>query len=96
MKRGPRSEAWHVDLCMKADFDQIVGSLTDFWDDDRTQALHHPMFFLEFGSSAYVVREDAMVVAYLFGFVAQTGPYGYVHLVAVRPAVLHAVRERTE
>ena len=70
--------------CTRADFDQILRELADFWGNERTLALHHPMWFREFGNSAFVVREAETVVAYLFGFVAQTGPYGYVHLIAVR------------
>ena len=70
--------------CTKSDFDQILTEIKDFWDSDRTFYLHHPVFLYEFGDSAYVIREGNKVVAYLFGFVSQTGPVGYVHLIAVR------------
>lgn len=70
--------------CTSADFAEILHDLTDFWGSDRTRALHHPMFLHEFGDSAWVIREAGRVVAYLFGFLAQTAPIGYVHLVAVR------------
>ena len=40
----------------------------------------------EFGNSAYVIKDGDLVAAYLFGFLAQTGPTAYVHLVGVRSA----------
>ena len=46
--------------------------------------MHHPMFVHEFGDTAWVVREDRRIVAYLFGFWSQTEPIGYIHLIAVR------------
>jgi GNAT superfamily N-acetyltransferase len=44
------------------------------------------MFVYEFGDSAYVIKDGDEVAAYLFGFMAQTGPVAYIHLVGVRPA----------
>ena len=73
-----------LSLCSKADFDQILRDIADFWGDERTLALHHPMFINEFGNSAFVFKEGECVIAYLFGFISQTGPVGYVHLVGVR------------
>ena len=70
--------------CTKADFDQILRDLPDFWDGEYTRALHHPSLLYEFGNSAFVLKEEDTVVAYLFGFLAQQGPVSYVHLVAVR------------
>jgi GNAT superfamily N-acetyltransferase len=71
-------------LCSKADSDQILRDIADFWGDERTLPLHHPMLINEFGNSAFVFKEGQRVVAYLFGFIAQTGPVGYVHLIGVR------------
>ena len=71
-------------LCTKADFDQIIQDITDFWGDDRTLHLHHPMFINEFGNSAFVVKEADRVIAYLFGFLSQTAPVGYIHAIGVR------------
>jgi GNAT superfamily N-acetyltransferase len=70
--------------CTKPDFDQIITEINDFWGSDRTLYLHHPIFIYELGNSAYVIKEANKVVAYLFGFLSQTGPIGYVHLIAVR------------
>jgi len=70
--------------CSKADFDQILLEITEFWGSDRTLHLHHPIFLYEFGNSAYVIREDDKVIAYLFGFLSQKSPSGYVHLIGVR------------
>lgn len=73
-----------VHQCTKSDYDQIIKHITEFWGHDRTLHLHHPMYLYEFGETAFVVRHKAQVAAYLFGFISQTGPIGYVHLVAVR------------
>jgi GNAT superfamily N-acetyltransferase len=70
--------------CTKADFDQIVSQLADFWGHDRNRALHHPMFVNEFRDAAYVIRDGDTVVAYLLGVLATAEPTGYIHLVAVR------------
>jgi GNAT superfamily N-acetyltransferase len=70
--------------CTKADYDQIVAQVEDFWGSDRTLGLHHPMFVYEFGNSAYVIKDGDCVAAYLFGFLSQTEPTAYVHLVGVR------------
>ena len=73
-----------ISRCTQQDYNQIVGELQDFWDGRETHPLHHPMFIHEFGDSAFVIRDGTKVIAYLFGFVSQVGPIGYVHLVAVR------------
>lgn len=70
--------------CTKQDFDQILTEFNQFWDHDRVVALHHPTIVNEFGNSAFVIKQDNRVLAYLFGFLSQTGPVGYVHLLAVR------------
>jgi GNAT superfamily N-acetyltransferase len=72
--------------CSKEDFDQILTDFGQFWDSDRTVALHHPILIYEFGNSAYIVRHDSKVIAYLFGFLSQTEPAGYIQLIAVRQA----------
>ena len=82
MERG--GGAMEIQNCLKADFDQILIDIQDFWGSERTLPLHHPMFLHEFGNSAYVMREGGQVIAYLFGFLSQTGPMAYVHLVGVR------------
>ena len=46
--------------------------------------LHHPMFVHEFGNSAFVIKENGRVIGYLFGFISQTEPTGYVHAIGVR------------
>ena len=70
--------------CTKQDFDQILTEFKEFWDSDRTLALHHPTLINEFGNSAFVIREGQKVVAYLFGFLSQTSPIGYIQLLSVR------------
>lgn len=70
--------------CLKSDFDQITLNIVDFWGSDRTLHLHHPMFLYELGNSAFVIREGDRILAYLFGFLAQTEPTAYVHLIGVR------------
>jgi GNAT superfamily N-acetyltransferase len=73
-----------ISLCTKADFDQILRDIADFWGDERTLAVHHPMFLYEFGNSAYVMKEGDLVVGYLFGVLSQTETVAYVHLLSVR------------
>jgi GNAT superfamily N-acetyltransferase len=70
--------------CTKHDFDQILNEFGEFWDSERTLPLHHPTLVNEFGNSAFVIKEGSKVVAYLFGFLSQTAPDGYVQLLSVR------------
>jgi len=70
--------------CTKADFDRILTEFGRFWDSERTRALHHPILIFEFGNSAFIIKENGEILAYLFGLISQTGPTGYVHLLAVR------------
>jgi len=70
--------------CTKADYDEIIAHIEDFWGSNRTLGLHHPMFVYEFGNSAYVIEDGDCVAAYLFGFLSQTEPTVYVHLIGVR------------
>jgi GNAT superfamily N-acetyltransferase len=70
--------------CTHRDFLEILTDLEDFWGTDRAGAVHHPMFVHEFADTAWVVREDGRVIAYLFGLWSQAEPIGYIHLVAVR------------
>ena len=73
-----------ISICTKEDFDQILTEFDQFWEHDRTAALHHPTIIYEFGNSAFVIKEDGRVLAYLFGFLSQTEYAGYVHLLSVR------------
>lgn len=70
--------------CTKQDFDQIIHEFDQFWDHDRTLILHHPTLINEFGNSAFVIKDKKKVLAYLFGFISQTAPVGYVQLLSVR------------
>jgi GNAT superfamily N-acetyltransferase len=73
-----------ITTCSREDFAQILSEFGDFWEHDRAAALHHPTIIYEFGNSAFVVKEGEKVAAYLFGFLSQTEPAGYIHLLAVR------------
>ncbi len=73
-----------ISICTKEDFDQVLAEFDQFWEHDRTVALHHPTIVYEFGNSSFVIKEGEMVLAYLFGFLSQTEPVGYVHLLSVR------------
>jgi len=70
------------------DYLQIIRDLPEFWASSgpgwRTLEVHHPYLVHEFGDTAFVLREDGRVIAYLFGFISQTEPAGYIHLAAVR------------
>lgn len=74
----------NISDCTKDDLGAIRSDILEFWESDRTLQLHHPMFVHEFGNTAFVVRKGTQVVAYLLGFISQTEPAGYIHLVAVR------------
>jgi GNAT superfamily N-acetyltransferase len=83
MERSVASPS-EISICTKQDYDRIIKELPDFWDGRDTRQLHHPMFINEFGNSAFVIRDREAIVAYLFGFISQTAPVGYVHAIAVR------------
>ena len=68
----------------KADYDHIV-SVIDRWWGGPTSALALPIFFYELGELAQVVEHHGQVVGFLFGFIAPSGPTGYVHLVGIDP-----------
>jgi ribosomal protein S18 acetylase RimI-like enzyme len=68
------------------DLAEILRNFERFWGDrDLPRYLHHPMFFLEFGDTAFVARDPGRgeIAGYLLGFVAPSGD-GYIHFVAVR------------
>jgi GNAT superfamily N-acetyltransferase len=73
-----------ISNCNHSDFLQILADINDFWGSDRTLSYHHPMFINEFGNTAFVIKSNEEVIAYLFGFISQTEQTGYVHLVGVR------------
>jgi GNAT superfamily N-acetyltransferase len=73
-----------IQICTRQDYDHILDALHEFWDGRDTRQLHHPFLIYEFGNSAFVIRREGQVVAYLFGFLSQTEPVGYVHAIAVR------------
>ena len=69
--------------CTIADFHQILQDFDQFWDREAVRAIHHPMFVREFGDTAFVIKLNAELIAYLFGFFSQTSPTAYVHLIGV-------------
>ena len=53
------------------DLAEILEDFPRFWGDRAgPRALHHPMFVIEFGDTAFVARRDGQILAYLLGFVA--------------------------
>jgi ribosomal protein S18 acetylase RimI-like enzyme len=74
-----------ISQCTKADFDQILTDIVDFWDSDRTRHLHLQLFLYEFGDTAYVIKSVDEVQAYLFAFIAPHS-IAYCHLLGVRTA----------
>jgi GNAT superfamily N-acetyltransferase len=73
-----------ITRCTKSDWDQIISEFTDFWGDERTKSLHNPILLYEFGNSAFVSKVGEKVVGYIFGFISQTEPTGYVKFIGVR------------
>jgi ribosomal protein S18 acetylase RimI-like enzyme len=82
-----------IESASAADLAEIVRNFDRFWGDAENELLrhlHHPMFILEFGDTAFVARRrnsdegaGGEIVGYLLGFLAPAG-YGYVHFIAVR------------
>jgi ribosomal protein S18 acetylase RimI-like enzyme len=73
-----------IDRARDGDLAEILRNFMRFWGDrELLRHLHHPMFFCEFGDTAFVARRGGQIVGYLLGFVAPTGD-GYIHFVAVR------------
>jgi GNAT superfamily N-acetyltransferase len=68
----------------KDDYDYIVRVIDKWWGGPTT-ALAHPIFHYELGDLARVVVSENQVVGFLFGFIAPSGPTGYVHLVGIDP-----------
>ncbi|MFC1920603.1 GNAT family N-acetyltransferase [Chloroflexota bacterium] len=73
-----------ITQCTKADFDQIITDIVDFWGHDRVKNLHNPVYLYEFGNTAYVVKEGEKVIGYLLGLFSQTEPVAYVKFIGVR------------
>ena len=77
-------------LCTKTDFDQIITDIADFWSDwdaeriENIKRLHNPIFYYEFGNTAYVMKEGEKITGYLLGFYSQTAPVAYVKFIGVR------------
>lgn len=76
-----------ISQCTKEDYDQIITYMADFWNSshiDNLRRQHNPIYFYEFGNTAFVVKEGEKVIGYLFGFYSQTSPTDYVKFVGVR------------
>src|SRR5689334_12476127 len=73
-----------IEKCTMPDFSEIIKDIADFWGSDRTLHLHHPYLIYEFGNTAFVIKEQGQVIAYLFGFYSQTENLAYIHLLGVR------------
>jgi len=73
-----------IQICTREDYDQILDELDEFWGARDARDFHLPLLIHEFGNSAFVIRRRGQIAAYLFGFLSQTGPVGYVHAIAVR------------
>jgi len=58
-----------ISTCTQQDYNQILDELHEFWGARDTRHLHHSFLIHEFGNSAFVIRTNGQVVAYLFGFV---------------------------
>jgi len=76
-----------ITLCTKNDYDQIITDMADFWNSshiDNLRKQHNPVYFYEFGNTAFVVKENDKVIGYLFGLYSQTSPTACVKFVGVR------------
>jgi ribosomal protein S18 acetylase RimI-like enzyme len=82
---SPKNNDFRIQQCSESDFFEILSRVEEFWGSGRNRTFHHPIFVREFGNTALVVRDDTKVRGYLFGFISQTEPAAYVHLVAIDP-----------
>lgn len=73
-----------IEKCTIEDFYEITRDIIDFWGSDRTLHLHQPFLVYEFGNTAFVIKDNGVVAAYLFGFFSQTESVAYGHLMGVR------------
>lgn len=73
-----------IEHCSNEGYLAILENIEAFWGSDRTLSFHHPMFVNEFGDTAFVIKNNQEIIAYLFGFLSQTEKTGYVHLVGVK------------
>ena len=63
---------------------EVLEVLPLFWDGRDVRALHHPVWFRQFGDAAFTVRtDDGALLGYLLGCV--TRQVAYVHAVATHP-----------
>jgi GNAT superfamily N-acetyltransferase len=75
--------------CTKDDFNQILDNFECFWgcgDAERLhklKILHHPIMIYELGDNAFVVKNEELVIAYLFGIFSTTEPLAYIQFIAV-------------
>lgn len=74
----------HIEYCSMQDFNEIISDISDFWGSDRTLHLHQSYLIHEFGNTAFVIKDNGTVIAYLFGFFSQMESLAYVHLIGVR------------
>lgn len=76
-----------ITQCTKPDYDQIITDMAEFWDSshiDNLRRLHNPVYFYEFGNTAFVIKDDNKIIGYLFGLYSQTSPTAYIKFVGVR------------
>ncbi|HUJ10602.1 MAG TPA: GNAT family N-acetyltransferase [Verrucomicrobiae bacterium] len=86
MSSFPKIKDLQIQRCSESDFLEILSRGEEFWGSHFTRTFHHPIFLREFGDTAFVVRDQTKIVGYLFGFISQTEPAAYVHLVATDPS----------
>lgn len=74
-----------IELVRDGDLALILRDYERFWGGyELPRSMHHAMFFVEFGDTAYTARRaDGEIAGYLLGFVAPGGD-GYIHFIAVR------------
>jgi ribosomal protein S18 acetylase RimI-like enzyme len=85
MSSSSKNTELRIQRCSDSDFHEILSRVEEFWGSGRNRTFHHPIFIREFGDTALVVRDKTKVRGYLFGFISQTEPAAYVHLVAIDP-----------
>lgn len=80
-----------INVMSKEDFYSIKKDLKIFWGERYKifVPLHHPIFFYSFGNTAFVIKDESDICAYLLGFYSQKEPKAYVHMVCVKKKYQH-------
>jgi hypothetical protein len=56
-----------IEYCRISDFKEILRDISDFWGSEGTLHLKQPFLVYEFGNTEFVIKDNGIVIDYLFG-----------------------------